>query len=107
MLFLSVKQFESEMTPAEKEKMYKAIGYQENAAPAIFPKTFVAYSIAFLLRTLEIELRDDDSDVKTVLLTNLSGVGIKLEHRPGGQAIKYENTSLKKSWINIFFLGRT
>lgn len=83
-----MKQFESEMTPAEKEKMYKAIGYQESAAPTIFPKTFVANSVAFLLRDFEIELRDSDTPVRTVLFCKLTGVGVKLEHRPAANAIK-------------------
>ncbi|XP_018574731.1 vacuolar protein sorting-associated protein 13 isoform X2 [Anoplophora glabripennis] len=83
-----LKQFQSEMTPAEKETMYKAIGYQENAAPTTIPKTFIAYSGAFILRNLEIELRDDDQQIKRVLFCNLSGVGIKLEHRPAANAIK-------------------
>lgn len=83
-----MRQIELELTPAEKEKMYKAIGYRENAAPAIYPKTFIANSFTFLLNTLEIELSHEDSDVKTVLLTDLRGVGIKLEHRPAAQAIK-------------------
>lgn len=83
-----MKQFESEMTAEEKEKLYKAIGYQESTGPAIYPKAYVANSVAFLLRDLIIELRDDDCAVKTVLVTDLCGVRIKLEHRPTMNGIK-------------------
>ncbi|KAF7282566.1 hypothetical protein GWI33_002356 [Rhynchophorus ferrugineus] len=83
-----LKQFENEMTPDEKAKLYKAIGYQENAEVATFPEEFVDKSLSFLLRSLEIELRDDNNDVKTVLLSKLQGVKVKLETRAAAGALK-------------------
>lgn len=47
---VSVKQFENEMTPEEKARLYKAIDYQENAPATIFPEEFVDKSLSFLLR---------------------------------------------------------
>lgn len=38
------KQFEKAMTPAEKEKLYAAIGYQENSSAPIYPVTVRATS---------------------------------------------------------------
>lgn len=83
-----LKQFEKEMTPEEKARLYKAIGYQENAEIAVYPEDFVDKSLSFLLRTLEIELRDDDNDVKTILLSSLKGVKVKLETRVSASALK-------------------
>lgn len=77
------------LTPEEKAKMYKAIGYQENAAPTIFPKDFIENSLVFILRTLEISLFDDSQDVVTrVLNTQLTGVKSKVETRPTGNGLK-------------------
>lgn len=83
-----MKQFESEMTPEEKARLYKAIDYQENAAPASYPVAYVNNSSTFLLRTLELELTDDDNLVKTILYSNLKTVRCKVEARPAGSAIK-------------------
>ncbi|CAG9772493.1 unnamed protein product [Ceutorhynchus assimilis] len=84
-----LEQFEQEMTAAEKARLYKAIDYQENAPAAAFPEEFVDKSISFLLRTLEIELRDDaEEEVQTVLLTTLKGVKVKLETRISAGALK-------------------
>jgi len=47
---VSVKQFENEMTPEEKARLYKAIDYQENAPATVYPEEFVDKSLSFLLR---------------------------------------------------------
>lgn len=78
------------MTPAEKGKLYKAIDYQENAAPAIYPEEYVDNSVAFLLRSLEIELLDDHGDeFNRVLFTYLKGVKVKLLTRVAASALRY------------------
>ncbi|XP_049821668.1 intermembrane lipid transfer protein Vps13-like isoform X2 [Aethina tumida] len=84
-----MKMMQEALTPEEKAKMYKAIGYQENAAPTIFPKDFIENSLVFILRTLEISLFDDSQDVVTrVLNTQLTGVKSKVETRPTGNGLK-------------------
>lgn len=45
-----MKQFENEMTPEEKARLYKAIDYQENAPATVYPEEFVDKSLSFLLR---------------------------------------------------------
>lgn len=78
------------MTPDEKKKLYKAIDYQENAAPAVYPEEYVDNSLAFLLRTLEIELLDDDDYGKQnrVLITYLKGVKVNLLTRVAASAFR-------------------
>ncbi|ERL94107.1 hypothetical protein D910_11389 [Dendroctonus ponderosae] len=87
-LFRKVKQFEKEMTPEEKARLYKAIDYQENAPTTVFPEEFVDKSLSFLLRSLEVELRDDENAVKSVVFTTLKNVKVKLETRVAASAIK-------------------
>jgi len=79
------KQFEEAMTPAEKEKLYRAIGYQENAAPAEYPVEFVAVDLKFFLQSLMVEVRDG---MTQVLSGSISSVTAKFQQRPAGQAIK-------------------
>ncbi|XP_066252738.1 intermembrane lipid transfer protein Vps13 isoform X1 [Euwallacea similis] len=85
-----LKQFEKEMTPEEKARLYKAIDYQENAPATVFPEEFVDKSLSFLLRSLEIELRDDDYPVKSVVLSTLTGVKVKLDTRAAASALKIQ-----------------
>lgn len=89
-LITLVKQIEEEMTPEEKKKLYKAIDYQENAAPAVYPEDYVDNSMAFLLRSLEIELLDDNNKkFQRVLFTHLRGVKVKLSTRVAASALGY------------------
>lgn len=85
-----MKQFEAAMTPDEKSKLYQAIDYQENAAPTVYPQAFVDTSCKFVLRMLEIEVRDDSWKVPRVMSTQLEGVKCKLETRAASSGIKYD-----------------
>lgn len=84
-----VKSLQAEMTPAEKAKLYSAIGYEENAVPAIFPKTFVENRFEFFLKKLVILLHDNTNTKQPViLLSSLSGVEATVEQRPVAQALQ-------------------
>lgn len=77
------------MTPAEKAKLYSAIGYEENAVPAIFPKTFVENRFEFFLKRLVILLHDTNNTKQPViLLSSLSRVEATVEQRPVAQALQ-------------------
>lgn len=54
-----VSNFQKEMTPEEKKKLYAAIDYNENQVPADYPLFFVDKKLNFLLRTLHIIISDD------------------------------------------------
>lgn len=83
------KKFEEAMTPEEKSRLYKAIGYQENAAPAEYPKEFVDTTATFILRKLEIQLKDDELEVPVVLKAELSNVKCKVDMRAAANAIRF------------------
>lgn len=86
--FILVKEFQKEMTPEEKQRLYKAIDYQENAVPVLFPETFVDKSAGFLLRSLEVELLDDEGEtLNRILYNTLSGVNCKFQTRVADSAI--------------------
>jgi vacuolar protein sorting-associated protein 13A/C len=83
-----VKSLQAEMTPAEKAKLFNAIGYEENAVPANFPKTFVENRFEFFLKKLVILLHDNTNKKQPViLLSSLSRVEATVEQRPAGQAL--------------------
>ncbi|XP_057669487.1 intermembrane lipid transfer protein Vps13 isoform X2 [Diorhabda carinulata] len=87
-----IDQFKKEMTPEEKENLYKAIGYQENAAPTEYPEEYVDLSCAFLLKSLIVELSDitrEESFIR-VLKIDLNTVRCKLETRPAASAVKVQ-----------------
>lgn len=84
-----VKSLQAEMTPAEKAKLYSAIGYEENATPAIYPKTFVENRFEFFLKRLVILLHDTNNKKQPIiLLSSLSGVETTVEQRPIAQALQ-------------------
>lgn len=75
------------MTPEEKSKLYQAIDYQENSAPAEYPESFVANNCAFVLRCLEIEILDDTLAIPRILSTELKNVKCRLLQRPAANAL--------------------
>lgn len=87
-----IDQFKKEMTPEEKENLYKAIGYQENAAPTQYPEEYIDLSCAFLLKSLTVELSDVDQQESSVrvLKIDLNTVRCKLETRPAASAVKVQ-----------------
>lgn len=73
------------MTPDEKAKLYKAIGYQENSAPTLYPEDFVETTCTFVLKVLEVKIEDEG---ESVVESKLNGVKLRLDMRPSAQAIK-------------------
>lgn len=82
------KKIEAAMTPEEKAKLYRAIDYNENAAPAIYPVTFVENRLSFKMNSLDIRLKNDDIESGTILLSSLQEVNALVEQRKSGQALK-------------------
>lgn len=74
-----MSQFQAVMTAEEKQRLYNAIDYQENAAAVEFPPYFVENSCIFVLKSLEITLTDEKGEV---LNANLEDVKLKVETRP-------------------------
>lgn len=84
----SVKKFEEAMTPEEKDRLYKAIDYQENAAPAEYPLEFVDTTCIFVLNKLEVVLVNDELQTPIVLNSELSGVKCRIDRRIAASAMK-------------------
>ena len=83
-----VKSLQDEMTSEEKAKLYSAIGYEENAVPATYPKEFVENRFEFMLKKLMILLHDSqDLDQPVILLSTMSKVEAVIEQRPVAQAL--------------------
>ncbi|XP_030555732.1 vacuolar protein sorting-associated protein 13 [Drosophila novamexicana] len=95
-----VRKFEAAMTPEEKAKMYKAIGYEENAKPGDVPESYVAMKMNFKLIALEIglyqELREVDLkqgssfdyfNLPSIILLKFSMATASITQRPAAEAI--------------------
>lgn len=87
------------MTPEEKKKLYKAIGYDENSTPLELPKFYIATKLYFQLNTFEIGLYEDYSskasrggvyyitNIRNILLIQLSTSNLTFLQRPGDNAM--------------------
>lgn len=95
-ILYAVKKFEDAMTSEEKAKLYQAIDYEENTAPTVYPQAFVDTSSKFVLKLLEIEVRDDSCSIPRVLSTKLEGVKCRLETRAASSGVKYELRGRRK-----------
>lgn len=85
------KKFQAAMTGEEKEKLFKAIGYQENSVPTELPETFVAMKMHFELNCLEISIKsniESEHSIENVMLLQLNHVKCSISQRPSAQSIK-------------------
>ncbi|XP_047359322.1 vacuolar protein sorting-associated protein 13 isoform X3 [Vespa velutina] len=82
-----MRKFEEAMTPQEKEKLYRAIDYQENIAPAHYPETYEMIDTNFFLHGLQLLLLDTDKEYPSVLDLQLNSVKAGFKSRPSANAI--------------------
>lgn len=83
------KQFEDAMTPAEKEKLYSAIGYHDAQTDLTVPESYEATKLKFSLGSLEIGIFDDTTpEMRTIMKMSLLEVSANLAQRPAANAIK-------------------
>jgi vacuolar protein sorting-associated protein 13A/C len=83
------KKFQAAMTTEEKDKLFKAIGYQENSIPVELPETFVALRMFFELKCLEVTIKSDiENSIESVMLLQLNQVKCSISQRPSAQSIK-------------------
>lgn len=81
---ISVKQFEKAMTSDEKEKLFRAIDYQENSAPLHLPLEYVAVESHFKLDKLQVTV----NDVVEVLKACVENVELDMMQRPSANALR-------------------
>lgn len=80
------------MNASEKEKLYRAIGYQESSVATIYPETFIDTKFKFCLHKLEISIFDEEfKSVQKVLTVNFKEFVLDLQRRLAANAIKYYN----------------
>lgn len=58
LIYILVKQFRSAMTPAEKAKLFSAIGFDENEVISDMPPDYVAVVAQFQLKMLEVRINN-------------------------------------------------
>lgn len=89
------------MTPEEKKKLHKAIGYEDNMAPLELPEHYEAVHMKFTLEALEIGLYDDSEycktygrgsfdlkSLQTLMLLKLNMTTCSVKQRPAASALK-------------------
>ncbi|XP_074527415.1 intermembrane lipid transfer protein VPS13A isoform X2 [Halichoeres trimaculatus] len=79
--------FDGLLTPAEKSKLYTAIGYSETAANPNLPKDFEDMKVNFHMERLTVSF-EDDKDKKEIIKLTVGELMSTLTQRPGAQAIK-------------------
>ncbi|KAI1289479.1 Vacuolar protein sorting-associated protein 13C [Halotydeus destructor] len=93
-----MKELQSEITPAEKDKFYQAIGYGESASISEYPSNFAAHLLNTDLESIKLTIIDDVKGQQLVDMS-LNKVSGDIRFRPssGGLII---NSSISK--ISIF-----
>ncbi|CAH0605439.1 unnamed protein product [Chrysodeixis includens] len=81
-----MKQFEKAMTPEEKEKLFRAIDYQENSAPLHLPIEYVAVESYFKLDRLQLSVKDEEE----VLKACVDHVEVDMKQRPSANALRVD-----------------
>nr|XP_012773474.2 vacuolar protein sorting-associated protein 13A isoform X2 [Maylandia zebra] len=79
--------FDELLTPAEKAKLYTAIGYSETAANPNLPKDFENMKVNFHMEKLSVSI-NDDKDKNEIIRLTVGELYSTLTQRPGAQAIK-------------------
>ncbi|XP_008285200.1 intermembrane lipid transfer protein VPS13A isoform X2 [Stegastes partitus] len=79
--------FDELLTPAEKSKLYMAIGYSETAVNPNLPKDFEDMKVNFHMERLSVSIKDDKDKNEIIRLT-VGELQSTLAQRPGAQAIK-------------------
>uniref|UniRef100_A0A671VJ44 Vacuolar protein sorting 13 homolog A n=1 Tax=Sparus aurata TaxID=8175 RepID=A0A671VJ44_SPAAU len=76
------------LTPAEKAKLYTAIGYSDAAANPNLPKNFEDMKVNFHMERLSVSIKDNKDKNEIIRLT-VGELMSTLTQRPGAQAIKF------------------
>ncbi|XP_046738037.1 vacuolar protein sorting-associated protein 13 isoform X1 [Diprion similis] len=82
-----MRKFEEAMTPQEKEKLYRAIDYQENSGLTHYPETYEDIDCRFFLHGLEVFVLDTEKEFPQVLDLQFNGVQVGFKSRPSGNGM--------------------
>ena len=78
-----IEEIKEEMTEAERQKLYQAIGYRENDFIDL-PKDFVAYKLAFLLKKISLLVEDQDCCIANF---ELSSTNLNMNYCPASNCL--------------------
>lgn len=94
----AVDQFKTAMTSEEKEKLYQAIGYHEGGVDLQLPEDYVAITMRFNLKLLEVCVRNEitqsksiesmEAALQTVLSLQVKDVLCEVDQRPAASGLK-------------------
>ena len=97
----------------EKQKLYKAIGYEENALAILYPPDYVAHRMQFRINHFNLTLRSEFTNIANVELENFS-FGFKNRPSTGNMVVENRmdlvritgtnNVALMKSTVEKQFL---
>lgn len=89
------------MTSDEKAKLYQAIGYHEGGVDLQLPEEYVALTMRFNLKLLEVCVRNEihpsnallttdaaATDLRTVLTLQVKGVSCDIDQRPAASGLR-------------------
>ena len=77
------------MTPQEKAKLFKAIGYHEAPVDLSMPETFEAIKLNFGLKSFEISIHDDTKDnIRTIMNFSVKNAIANISQRPSANALQ-------------------
>ncbi|XP_068616831.1 intermembrane lipid transfer protein VPS13A [Brachionichthys hirsutus] len=79
--------FDGLLTPAEKAKLYTAIGYSDTVANPNLPKDFEDMKVDFHMERLSVSFKNSKDEIEIIKLT-VGELKSTLTQRPGAQAIK-------------------
>ncbi|XP_058492942.1 vacuolar protein sorting-associated protein 13A isoform X2 [Solea solea] len=79
--------FDELLTPAEKSKLYTAIGYSETVVNPNLPKNFEDMKVNFHMERLTVSFQDKN-DKNEIIRVTVEELNSTLAQRPGAQAIK-------------------
>uniref|UniRef100_A0AAR2KLL4 Vacuolar protein sorting 13 homolog A n=1 Tax=Pygocentrus nattereri TaxID=42514 RepID=A0AAR2KLL4_PYGNA len=103
--------FDTLMTPAEKAKLYTAIGYSETAVNPNLPKDFEDMKVRFQLVSMSVSLKESKEKPEIIKLSVID-LRATLTQRPSAQAIKittqlssFEVTGLPRSNVAPMLLS--
>ncbi|XP_077862759.1 intermembrane lipid transfer protein VPS13A-like [Saccoglossus kowalevskii] len=85
-------QFAEAMSPAEKAKLFQAIGYSESGAEdPTFPVDYIGMKLHFTLKKTSLQLRDTDLKQPDIVKVVVDDLYASLQQRPSGNAIRLES----------------
>uniref|UniRef100_H3C456 Vacuolar protein sorting 13 homolog A n=1 Tax=Tetraodon nigroviridis TaxID=99883 RepID=H3C456_TETNG len=94
--------FDELLTPAEKAKLYTAIGYSETDVNHNLPKNFEDTKVNFHMERLSVSIKDKDKDKNEIIRVTVGELKSTFTQRSGAEAIKeLQQSSVCLKWTGL------